>query len=207
MKTQVEKLCKELNIPLDGTEDSETPSRLDIKRARQTVESSLVCICGPISRPLAARDSDCECNSLRCLPFQCVQHKTVPVERNVEELPQVTDITSLDRVLEHKTIPLERKTEELLQLTDITSLERLTEYTEPTSSSVASVDIKSSEGFEPMVVKFETYTLGIVPPPMTPLLYETSSELIKYIEAEIAESAIDSEAFPGTPSPTPSVSY
>lgn len=99
MKEQVEKLCKELNIPLDASADTASPSREDLKRTRQTLQSSLICICGPKRRDRKLEDCKCECNDTRCLPFECVQHPPPNTEIKTD-IPQLMDITSLECVTE-----------------------------------------------------------------------------------------------------------
>lgn len=99
MKEQVERLCKELNIPLDETDESASPSREDLKRTHQNLQSSLICICGPKHRAPKTENLGCVCNDPRCLPFQCVQHPPLNADVKVD-LPQLMDVTSLECVTE-----------------------------------------------------------------------------------------------------------
>ncbi|KAF2884679.1 hypothetical protein ILUMI_21476 [Ignelater luminosus] len=80
MSQQIENLCRQLNIPLDESQDDDLATRSQIKAQRQTIPANVACICGPISRPLNAELKDCECGSKRCLPFQCVQHSLNSIE-------------------------------------------------------------------------------------------------------------------------------
>lgn len=100
MKEQVEKLCKELNIPLDETiNEDASPSLADIKKTHETLQSYLICICGPNRRNLhKSADRNCECHDTRCAPLACVQHP--PANTDVQSQPHVMNAVSLECVTE-----------------------------------------------------------------------------------------------------------
>lgn len=109
MEEQVEKLCKELNIPLDETNEDASPSLDDLKRTHENLQTNLICICGPNQHTLQKTgDSNCECNDTRCIPLQCAQHPPA----NAEVMPDVPQPHLITAV----------------------SLECVTEVTEPSSS-------------------------------------------------------------------------
>lgn len=116
MQEQVEKLCRELNIPMDDTDEDDAPSssREDLKRTHQHLQSSLICICGPNKQYIALKTGEhhCQCHDTRCVPLQCQQH---PPPANTA------------------------------QLMDVTSLECVTEVTEPSSSLTTVTSGKASE--------------------------------------------------------------
>lgn len=94
MQEQVDRLSRELNIPPEDS-DSENASRQDIKRARRTLQSSLVCICGPECQSSTCESRDCECGTSRRPPIECGRHKVKETT-----VPRLDIVTSLDRVTE-----------------------------------------------------------------------------------------------------------
>lgn len=103
MNEQIEKLCKELNIPLGEINEDGSPSLDDLKRTHQNLQSSLICICAPNRRCFKTqKDRKCECNDTRCAPLQCSQHTPVNPEfkTDISHFPNFPNTTSLECVTE-----------------------------------------------------------------------------------------------------------
>lgn len=94
MNEQIEKLSKELNIPLDETNDDASSSVEDLQKTHQNLQSNLICICGTKQRNFnTGEERNCECNNVRCAPLNCKQHPPETHITNITSLECVTEVT------------------------------------------------------------------------------------------------------------------